>query len=409
MKFAPSPWKSYLAVTISVVVFLALSVGLVQLQQRIVQAALETKGVLVPEIQMKFRLARNIDLLRNYGNLSQRTTDPALRRRAAALAALAVDMPVNMTDEELVSLMSEGHAQIVRMAQDQADPVAWSAIDRQLAEKADRLASVANELIVARTTKIHGDAVLVRNYALAQAAIFSACVALLVFWGRVLMGQMRARNLLFSELSHDFRQRVHGMQLSLSLVGPIPNGAARGEIAKALGSITDLHRYLDNFLDMTRMETVTVAVTPCRVEISELFQSLALQFEDEADLRGVDLCFRHSPLVLHSDRSWLTRVMENLIANALKFAKGKVLVAARPRGSGVQLLIMDDGVGMPASHLDEGTSGSFIRGPNASLNDHGFGLGLAMVRRTVRLLGATLSIRSKPDRGTLVRIHFHGA
>ncbi len=409
MKYAANLWKGYFVVTLSVVLFLALSMGLVELQQRIVRVTEETRSVMVPEIQAKFQLARHIDLMRNYGSLALRTTDPVLRQRAGALAALASAIPAHPVDPEMSELTVRANRHIQRLVGGEPAAQEWLAVDRELADKAERLAGAANGLIVARTTRIHHDAVRMRNYAFAQAAIFSACVALLVLWGRVLMKQMKARNLLFSELSHDFRQRVHGMQLSLGVVGQAREARSHTEIIKALDAMTDLQRYLDNFLDVTRMETIAVSTTTTEVEVRELFQSLALRFEDEADHRRIDLrlrCAAGLPL-LSTDKAWLTRMLENLIANALKFARRRVLVAARLRTGGVQFLIVDDGPGMPESHLDAARLQPFVRGRHAQPpRDHGFGLGLAMVRRTARLLGATLRIRAQAGRGTLVQVSF---
>ena len=208
--------------------------------------------------------------------------------------------------------------------------------------------------------------------------------------------------MLFSELSHDFRQKVHSMQLSLA--GQDKNGTT--ETSRALVTISDLRRYLDNFLSMTRMDSITVSAMRSSVEISDLFQSLALQFEDEADNLGIDLRFRYSSLCLHTDKFWLTRVLENLVANALKFGKSKVLVAARARSNGVQFLIMDDGQGMPVSHIDIKKSRSFVRGESAEQHAHGFGLGLTMVYRAVKLIDAGIRIHSRPNVGTLIQIDF---
>ena len=223
---------------------------------------------------------------------------------------------------------------------------------------------------------------------------------------------MGERSQYFNELSHDFCQRVHNMEISLETASQTSAGGQRAELVRVQSLMTDLRRYLDNFLDIARMETVIVKPILAKFELFSLFQKLALQFEDMAEQRKVDLRFRYNAFSLYSDEKLLRRALENLIANALKFSRGKVLVAARRKGVHVQIVVIDNGNGMP-EQVESKSRGaastasivfeSFSQGSSAGkVTDHGFGLGLAIVKRTVNMLGACITINSVANRGTAV-------
>jgi signal transduction histidine kinase len=204
------------------------------------------------------------------------------------------------------------------------------------------------------------------------------------------------------------------MEISFETASQAGSGKVQAEMVRVQSLMTDLQRYLDNFLDIARMETVIVKPVSEKFELFGLFQKLALQFEDMAEHRKVDLRFRYNKFNLLADEKLLQRALENLIANALKFSKGKVLVAARRKGANVQIMVVDNGNGIP-EQIDNKFHGRsstesmvfkyFSQGINANkIPDHGFGLGLTIVKRMIDTLGAFLTINSVADRGTAICI-----
>jgi two-component system, sensor histidine kinase len=104
-------------------------------------------------------------------------------------------------------------------------------------------------------------------------------------------------------------------------------------------------------------------------------------------------------LAVRTDPVMLTRVIDNLVSNAIKFTRRGVLVSARRRGGDVHLEVWDQGPGMAADGLSTPTSAEI----SARTND-GFGLGLLIVRRLSDALGYGVNMRSIPGRGTCVRV-----
>ena len=406
----------YSVTALGITLFAVLSIGTLTLQQRIVAIATEARNQVLPEVQARLRMVRNIELLRGYGNVAYRTTDSQVRQEAGFLSILLTAHPSAEADPATLALLREANDSIQSIVKEQIALARWPDIDRRLAVQADRMSIAAETMTSNQAVQIEVAAARTRNFTLAQALLFLISSVALVAWSKVLSRRLRAKDQYFNELSHDFRQRVHNLEISLGAVAQQQAHKMSFGLAGTLELVGDLQRYLDNFLDVARMETVTVKPMITEFTISHLFQQLALQTEDIAEHRGVVLRFRHSPLVLCSDERWLRRAMENLVINAVKFARGKVLVAARRRGGEIHLLVLDDGHGISWDGACEGSPvtmpdrafENFSQGTNAlQIADHGFGLGLAIVKRTVKMLDGQLEIRSVPGRGTVVRVRLH--
>ena len=105
-----------------------------------------------------------------------------------------------------------------------------------------------------------------------------------------------------------------------------------------------------------------------------------------------------------SDPDLVEQTIVNLAANAAKHTEaGTISLAAREgHGSRVVIEIRDTGSGIP-SREQERVFDRFFRGDDAGEGE-GFGLGLAIVRQSVRALGGKVSVRSRAGVGTTVEV-----
>ncbi|CAK14970.1 sensor histidine kinase [Pseudomonas entomophila] len=211
----------------------------------------------------------------------------------------------------------------------------------------------------------------------------------------------------FQEASHDFRQRLHAMQLLLHTVQHSDPREGRVLLGKTLYVVLNLQAYVRDFLDLARLRSDSTTPHCQALQVQSLFQELELGFEDVALQRGVDLRVRASALTLRSDHNRLARVMENLLANACKFARGRVLVAARRTRRGVALEVWDDGPGIPKQDRQRIFSPYYQATPDGPCPQEGVGLGLAIVLRLCAILGHEVSVHERHGL-TLVRVHIPG-
>jgi signal transduction histidine kinase len=211
-----------------------------------------------------------------------------------------------------------------------------------------------------------------------------------------------AKSRFLAAASHDLRQPLNAMSLLLgSLHRRVPEGRAR-EIVEQLRSSLDIMIKLFNaLLDLSKLDAGAVEVHLEPVPMAMVFEHLHADYAAAARAKGLDLRIVPSRAVLHSDVVLLERILRNLLSNAIRHtATGRVLVGCRHRGRMLRIDVLDTGPGIPADMLDAIFDEFYQIGNPARLHAEGHGLGLAIVRRTARLLGHRLEVVPAPGRGT---------
>ena len=107
---------------------------------------------------------------------------------------------------------------------------------------------------------------------------------------------------------------------------------------------------------------------------------------------------------LRTDAAMLVRILENLVSNAIKFTRGRVLMAARRDGGAVHVEVWDQGPGIPLDCVDKVFDAFYQGHPVREDTMEGVGLGLAIVKRLADALGYRIDVVSSPGRGTLMRL-----
>ncbi len=233
-------------------------------------------------------------------------------------------------------------------------------------------------------------------------ALYASLEARVADRTRELADANEAKSRFLAAASHDLRQPVHALGLFAGQLRQAPDHAAQralvGDIERAVAAFEAL---LASLLDISRLDAGSVAVQRTPVALGPLLDRLAGGFAPAVAAKGLRLRTRSTALWVDSDPVLLERVLLNLLGNALRYtARGGVLLAARPRGAAVELWMVDTGIGIAPEHqapvFDE-----FFRVPGVPADGEvGLGLGLAIVRRLVALLGHGLVLRSVLGRGS---------
>lgn len=400
------------AVTLLALGFAVLLSSTLAIQQRHVALTHETNSEIVPRLMLNIRVIRNIEMMRHYGGVAANATDPQTRQDAAFLAAYAAANPGPDADRPSQDLMKHAYRTMRSILVGEMDPAAWRAINRQLTAHADATADSAGQEIKQRSEALHHDAITSRNLALAQAALFAISLVLLMGWSWYWFRKLQTKTRYYNEVSHDLRTLVMGLKMTAHEGSAGPRQSMPMALSRLTSMSVDLHHYLDEFLLEARSEAASVQVHLERVALGDTFLQLISQFEDITAAQQVDLRCRMTPLHAMADRELLKRMLGNLVSNALRYARSRVLVTARRRGEWVELAVWDNGEGMTPPNRQaasrSGTQGKpplppppQARPPAAAQALH-FGLGLAMVRRSVKALGGTMHIKTVPGRGTVV-------
>ncbi|MDQ2065588.1 PAS-domain containing protein [Xinfangfangia sp. CPCC 101601] len=210
-----------------------------------------------------------------------------------------------------------------------------------------------------------------------------------------------SRSRFVAAASHDLLQPLAAAKLYIAAAAAGDGEAALDKAQNALQSVEGI---LGALLDISKLEAGRLAFSIGPVALGPLLDQLAEEFAPIAGAKGLGLYLRGAEALVLSDPGYLRRIVQNLIANAVRYTdKGRVLIAVRRRGSTLRLEVRDTGPGIPEA-AQELIFAEFQRLNARASASEGMGLGLAIVERACRLLGHPLELISAPGRGATFRI-----
>lgn len=205
-----------------------------------------------------------------------------------------------------------------------------------------------------------------------------------------------------SDASHELRNPIAGMRtrLEVELADPDPDpGAAHRALEGLLRDVERLQRIVDDLLELARLDA-DVAAGSAEVD-------LAAMAVEEAERRASPVEIVVEPGAgarVRGDRVRLGRVLTNLLANAERHARERVLVAVRTEGGAAVMEVHDDGAGIPEAERER-VFERFARLSESRRRDPGgSGLGLAISRGVAEAGGGTLTAGASPLLGGAVLV-----
>jgi two-component system, sensor histidine kinase len=223
------------------------------------------------------------------------------------------------------------------------------------------------------------------------------------------VGLAKAR--FFAAVSHDLRQPVHAIGLYLDPLTRVAKATQNQAAQDAAEGIRQSWRALDDLLsqvlDLTRLDSGALEAQLQAVEVAPLVRDLMMQHSAAAERAGIRLVALTPPgRFVQADALMLKRVLSNLLDNAIKFSApgSMVVVTLRQAGQSWRLQVRDAGIGIDKS-LHDRIFEEFVQiGNDARDRQRGLGLGLAISRRFVRLMGGSIALRSAPDCGSCITV-----
>jgi signal transduction histidine kinase/ActR/RegA family two-component response regulator len=170
-----------------------------------------------------------------------------------------------------------------------------------------------------------------------------------------------------------------------------------------LNSGRHLLELLNEILDLSKVEAGRMELEPATFSVRPALDYCISMVRERAALHGIVLTLDLDPRLelINTDELRFKQVVLNLLSNAVKFTPdgGHVAVAARRRGSEVEVTVTDDGIGIPAEDRER-IFESFQQGRRGPSREEGTGLGLTLSRRIVSLLGGALWLESQVGAGS---------
>jgi PAS domain S-box-containing protein len=222
----------------------------------------------------------------------------------------------------------------------------------------------------------------------------------------------RTKSGFVAKISHDLRTPLHAIIgfTNIVLRSDALDRRNLDFLERILLNAKDQLRLINSLLDLSKVEAGRMDVELTFVSLDTLVNEVVSQFEGERRNPDVRILLDVPPLLpaVFTDPAKLKQVLINLIDNALKFTKRgtvTVNVATSPvDDTPVRIDVIDTGPGIPPNRLEEIFEPFRQLEGEAGRVGAGSGLGLSISRTLCELLGYSLQVRSRPDRGSTFSI-----
>ncbi|HVN46851.1 MAG TPA: PAS domain S-box protein [Steroidobacteraceae bacterium] len=214
----------------------------------------------------------------------------------------------------------------------------------------------------------------------------------------------RAKGRFLATASHDLRQPLQTLALLNGILRRLvrePSAIdALTQQEQAIGAMT---RLLGALLDISKLESGAIRPEPVDFTIASVCEGLQREFASIAAAKGLELELAACQEWVHSDPALIEQILKNLLSNAIKYtaAGGRVTLRARRQLESVRVDVIDTGVGIAPDQLAYIYDEFFQVAVPANSTREGYGLGLSIVQRLVRLLDVRLEVASEPGKGSV--------
>lgn len=223
---------------------------------------------------------------------------------------------------------------------------------------------------------------------------------------RAAEARLERQSLFVAKLSHELRGPLHGLSGMLELLADAPLPATEaGHVRAARECAESMRAILTDVLDLSKMDLGRMELSEIPFDLAHLIDQVLNSVRAEAQARGVTLTRQvelEVPYSLEGDPEKLRQVLANLVQNAVQFTtQGSVTVAVALLERNMErtddrirlrIEVRDTGIGVAPADLDD------LFQPFSQAGRGG--LGLAICRELVRVMGGEIGVQSQPGVGS---------
>ncbi len=231
----------------------------------------------------------------------------------------------------------------------------------------------------------------------------------------------RAKSTFLSNMSHDIRTPMNAIIgfTTLAVSNIDDKKRVRDYLGKIISSSNHLLSLINDILDMSRIESGKIHLEEAQVSLADVLHDLKTIISGQIYAKQLDLYMDAMDVTnedVYCDKTRLNQVLLNLLSNAVKFtpAGGTVSVRLKQfpgavKGSGLyEIRVKDNGIGMSQEFVKKLFS-PFERERTSTVSrTQGTGLGMAITKNIVDMMGGTIEVQTEQDKGTefIVRLPF---
>jgi signal transduction histidine kinase len=210
-----------------------------------------------------------------------------------------------------------------------------------------------------------------------------------------------------ASMSHELRTPINALigYTALLLDGVLGEISAKQRDALTRGRAAAEHllALINDILDLAKIEAGKMPLHVTEVAMSEIVKEVAQQIEPMVRKKQLDFITvvdDETPPLL-TDRTKVKQVLLNLLSNAVKFtSKGSVTLSAKPVASGVQIDVIDTGIGIRKTDLQAIWEDFRQVDQSRTREFGGTGLGLSITRKLLDRLGGSVTVQSVYGEGS---------
>ncbi|MDE2165190.1 MAG: response regulator [Alphaproteobacteria bacterium] len=224
----------------------------------------------------------------------------------------------------------------------------------------------------------------------------------------------RSKSEFLANMSHELRTPLNAIigfsqVMADEVMGPLGSPRYTGYARDICASAQHLLGIISDILDVSKLEAGKIELDEETIELPQIVHDVLQLVAERARAIDISIAADLPPDLpaLHADGLKLKQVLLNLVTNAIKFshAGGRVELTARFGADGFDITVVDHGIGMDAGEIQTAVTRFGQVASTWSRRHAGTGLGLPLAIGLVELHGGRLTIESRKDAGTTVRVH----
>ncbi len=219
----------------------------------------------------------------------------------------------------------------------------------------------------------------------------------------------RMKSEFISLASHQLRTPLSAIKTYTHMLGDgymgKLNAAQKKSLNTIIGAANRMNELISTLLNITRMESGTIAVTPKLLQLNKVAGEVIRELDVMAAGKSINLELHTKgqlSTAIKTDALLIKEILSNLVSNAIKYTPdhGSVSVTLRPRRADIQVAVTDSGWGIPKLSQDQIFS-KFFRAQNIVKRETtGTGLGLYLVKGLLDALGGQIWFQSEEEKYT---------
>lgn len=207
--------------------------------------------------------------------------------------------------------------------------------------------------------------------------------------------------------THQLRTPIAAIRWNVELLErslrPTKTESQTRYLTKIERNVMRMINLINDFLSVSKLEMGTYAAEVVNLNLTDFFESVVDEFVEKINEKQITLDRHEVPAhaIISTDSRLIHIIVSNLMSNAVKYSRtnGQLTFSYQLSGDTLQIVVADDGIGIPEGELDKLFT-KFYRASNAqSHQTEGTGLGLYIVKQSVEQLGGGITVQSGEDKG----------